>query len=35
MSNYTMEITHCDEMDREKDFKSVFSNCNFYDTKRL
>jgi len=35
MSNYTMEITHCDEMDREKDFKSVFSNCNFYDIKRL
>ena len=35
MSNYTMEITHCDVMDREKDFKSVFSNCNFYDTKRL
>lgn len=27
-----IEVTHCDEMDREKEFKKLFNNINFIDT---
>lgn len=30
--NYTLEITHCDEMDRISEFKDYFNNINTYDS---
>lgn len=33
--NRILEVTHCDEMDNEKEFKALFSNINFYDTAQV
>lgn len=33
--NYILEVTHCDELDREKEFKEKFANVNFYDNPRI
>lgn len=30
--NVELDVTHCDEMDREKEFKSVFTKVNTYDS---
>ena len=30
--NFEVELTHCDEMDREKEFKDKFKNVNTYDS---
>jgi hypothetical protein len=36
IKRYTVEVTHCDELDREAEFKNIFhGNCNFYDTNKL
>jgi hypothetical protein len=36
LKNYVVEVTHCDEMDVEKDFKRFFKNdINFYDRRYL
>jgi adenylosuccinate synthase len=36
LKNYVVEVTHCDEMDAEKDFKRFFKNdINFYDRRYL
>ena len=32
---FILEVTHCDELDREAEFKKVFENCNFYGSAKV
>lgn len=32
---FILEVTHCDELDREAEFKKVFKNCNFYGSAKV
>ena len=32
---FILEVTHCDELDRETEFKKIFENCNFYDSAKV
>ena len=32
---FILEVTHCDELDREAEFKKIFKNCNFYGSAKV
>ena len=33
--NVVLDVTHCDELDREREFKNLFSRCNFYGSAKV
>lgn len=33
--NFILEVTHCDELDRESEFKKFFETCNFYGSAKV
>jgi hypothetical protein len=33
--NVVLDVTHCDELDREREFKNLFNRCNFYGSAKV
>ena len=35
VNNIILDVTHCDEFDREREFRKMFHTCNFYDSAKV